>query len=69
LKDLTDIKDAIATPFEHLDPVIEPLNEATAKPFKKVVRDLVEPSLYGSQEVVKRRNVAVSHPLTPGLIY
>jgi hypothetical protein len=66
LKDLTYIKNTIATPLENLHPVIEPLNEPTGEPLEKVVRDLVEPGLHRSQEAVKLFNGALTHPLTPG---
>ena len=53
LEQMPDVQDAIATPLDHFDFVIEPLDKAPCLPIDKVIGDFFQPFLSGGYERIK----------------
>src|SRR5712664_1977972 len=59
------ITDAVATPFQHFDFIVNALNKPTAFTCNEVVGDLFQPIRQGPAEFLKTRYSAFSHSFLP----
>ena len=60
------IKDAVATPFQDFDLVVEPFNKSAAGSVDKIIGDLLPPMRQGLQEIVEAFQPTVLDPPDPG---
>ena len=60
-----DFVDAVATPFDGFDFVVEPLNEATGYPMVEVVENVLPVALQGFDEFIIARDWAQPDLMTP----
>ncbi len=63
---MLQIVDAITTPFEDFELVVEPFHESAAGAIDKVIGDLFPPMLQGLQEGIEALQPALSSLLHPG---
>jgi hypothetical protein len=65
LEQMLDVQDAIATPFDDFDLVIEPFYKATCLSVKKVIGYFVHPFLSCRYKSVEAAQCTVSHTYYP----
>jgi hypothetical protein len=64
---MISIKNAITTPFQGFELVVQPFDKAAVGPIDKVNGGLLPPVLHGLQELVEALQPTFLNPLDPGL--
>ena len=67
LKETSGTEDPLTAALEHLDLMVQSLDEATGLSVEKVIRDLVEALVQGREEAVKAGEPAVFDETRPAL--
>ena len=66
LEQMLEVENAITTPFENLDLVVEPFDEATVLALDEVVGNFLPPSIQQFQKIIIAIQAAFSNLLDPG---